>query len=328
MSTRKELARLAAAAESIAGAPVERNTGHETSAERKGRLPLWVRIMLAWGGGAAQEKIARRVLDDFEITGFVGPNGGGKTLALMVFTAATRAGTYWECDLPFHEHTKKGITSGFRRMLSTVKILDDDGNLHPLYEEFNDFQQLIDLEHADVYADEIVTVASSRESSHMDPRVLVKVNQFRKDDIFFYWTAPNLARADKSLREVTKALVECRGYAPAPASENGPRWKSKRVFKFSIYDAINLEASIAASRGKGDPAKPIYTLWFKGEGSPAFRAYDTLDAVSMVASMTPENTCTVCDGTVRRHVCQCRRRSASREPVGAPHEDGAYLASL
>lgn len=320
MSTRKELARIAAAAEAAAAVPIERNTGHESAADRRAKIPVWARLMLVWGGGSANEAVARRVLDDFEIVGLIGPNGGGKTLALMVFTASTRAGTWWECDLPFHEHTKAGVTAGYRRMLSTVPILDDDGNEHPLYERFDDFQQLVDIEHADVYMDEVVTVASSRESARMDPRVLVKLNQLRKDDIFLYWTAPNLARADKSIREVTKALVECRSFSPAPATDNGPRWRSKRIFKFAIYDSIEFETWTA---GKKESVKPLRVLWFNGVGSAAFRAYDTLGAVSMVASMTPENTCTVCDGTVTRHRCTCKDR---RRP-GAPHVDEHTLAT-
>lgn len=315
MNTRKELARVAAAVELIAEAPTGRNTGHETGQERTAKVPLWARLMLAWGGGSANLKVARRILDDYEIVGLVGPNGGGKTLALMVLTAATRAGQWWECDLPFHEHTKQGITSGYRKMLSTVPILDGTGDLHPLYEEFTDFQQLLDLEHGDGYMDEVVTVASSRESARMDPRVLVKLNQLRKDDVFLYWTAPNLARADKSIREVTKALIECRGYAPAPASESGPRWRSKRVFKFTAYDAVEFESWTAGQR---ENATPLRTLWFNGTGSAEFRAYDTLSAVSMVRSMTPENTCTVCDGTVVRHRCTCNERPRRRATTGAP----------
>lgn len=311
MSSRKDIRRVAAAVESMAQTPSVRNTGHESAADRRARVPLWARIMLTWGGGPANIQVARRILDDYEIVGLIGPNGGGKTLALMVFTAATRAGQWWECSLPFHEHTKQGITSGYRKMLSTVPILDGDGNLHPLYIEFQDFQQLVDIEHADVYMDEVVTVASSRESQRMDPRVLVKLNQLRKDDIFLYWTAPNLARADKSIREVTKALIECRGFAPAPVGENGPRWRSKRVFKFSAYDAVEFEDWTASRR---ENARPLRTLWFNGVGSPEFKAYDTLTAVTMVRSMTPENTCTVCDGSVVRHRCTC----GSRRSTGAP----------
>lgn len=325
MSDRKELRRLAAAAESLASTPTERNTGHESAADRRARVPLWARLMLWYGGGSANAGIARRVLDDFEIVGMIGPNGGGKTLALMVFTEATRKGVWWECDNPAHKHTQRGVTAGYRHMLSTVRILDGEGNTHPLWIEFRGFEQLLEIEHADIYMDEVVTVASSRESARMDPRVLAKLNQLRKDDCFLYWTAPNLARADKSIREVTKALVECRGFAPAPPAENGPRWRSKRVFKFAIYDAIEFEQWTAAKR---DAARALRILWFNGVGSNAFKAYDTLSAVSMVASITPEDTCTVCDGKVTRHICKCNDRRTRRDShahdtstfTGAPSE--------
>jgi hypothetical protein len=326
MSNRKELRRIAAAAESAAVVPSDRNTAHESAADRRATVPFWARLMLAWGGGPAALRTARRVLDDFEIVGFIGPNGGGKTLALMVFTESTRAGQTWHCDLPFHEHTKRGITSGQRMMLSTVPILDGHSNPHPLWIEFNDFQQLLDIEHADCYMDEVVTVASSRDSARMDPRVLVKLNQLRKDDIFLYWTAPNLARADKSIREVTKALVECRGFAPAPRDANGPRWRSKRIFKFSAYDSVEFEQWSASKR---DAVRPLYTLWFNGVGSSAFSAYDTLSAVSMVASITPEDTCTVCDGRVTRHLCRCNDRKTPRrhETHSHAHDTSTFLGA-
>jgi hypothetical protein len=315
MTERKELRRIAAAAEALASTPIERNTGHETARDRRGKVPLWARLMLWYGGGPANLHVARRVLDEYEIVGLIGPNGGGKTLALMVLTHATRAGTYWECDNPEHQHTKRGVTSGYRQMLSTVRILDGHGETHPLWIKFHSFEQLLTIEHSDIYMDEVVTVASSRESARMDPRVLAKLNQLRKDDCFLYWTAPNLARADKSIREVTKALVECRGFAPAPPTENGPRWRSKRVFKFAAYDAVEFEQW---SAGKRDSQRPLRVLWFNGTDSDAFKAYDTLEPVTMVASITPEDTCTVCDGRVTRHICKCNDRS--RRPHSHAHD--------
>lgn len=348
MSTRKELARLAAAAESIAAAPSARNTAH-VNARARDKMPLTARFVLWWGAGPSRERLAVQCLSSFEISAFVGPNGGGKTLALMVFTARTRKGVKWRCRNPDHAHTARGEFEGYRKMLSTVPILrgDGSGELHPLYVKFDDFQQLLDIEHADIYMDEIVTVASSRQSLGMDPRVLAKLLQLRKFDLFLFWTAPNWARADKAMREVTKAVVECRGYySDRSQPEDGAMlWRPKRVFNFRIYDAVEFEDWTA---GKREKTRSLFSLWFKGPGSDAFKAYDTLGAVSMVASITPENTCTVCDGQVVRHRCACKKPrpqltpplpesvalmpsphfEPTLTPPGAPLVDGVELATV
>ncbi|MFT4281574.1 hypothetical protein [Microbacterium sp.] len=284
--------------------PLPRNTGHP---DRNERLPLRARFVLWLGGGDVYLRQAIALRRSFPIVAFVGPNGGGKTLCLIVTSQPTRKGVRWHCENPDHQHTKEGVVEGWRRMLSTVPILDGNGNEHPLYDKFDDFEQLVTVEHSDVYMDEVTSVASSRESARMDARVLNKLVQLRKADVMLFWTAPNWARADKVMREVTQAVVECRGYfAAKPATGDGDLhtvWSPRRVFRFRTYDAIEFEEWSAAKR---DAVRPLNSHWFKGVGSEAFRAYDTLGAVTMVASITPENTCTVCEGTIVRHRCQCR----------------------
>lgn len=321
MTSRKELSRIASAIEATTNGPSPRNTAHDSPADQK--VPLLGQIILFFGTTANTEFKAVRLRRSFPIVAFVGPNGGGKTLALIVSSGPTRDGIRWECDNPSHAHTAAGVTSGWRRMLSTVPILDGAGNLHPLYDAFEDFQQLVDVEHSDVYMDEVTSVASSRESQRMDPRVLNKLVQLRKADVVLFWTAPNWARADKVMREVTQVVVECRGYFPVreePAAAASTVWRSKRVFKFSTFDAMEFEEWSAAKR---DAVKPMNVQWFKGVGSDAFNAYDTLGSVSIVASITPEDTCTVCDGRITRHICKGhgdrgRRSHGAPAPVQAP----------
>lgn len=301
MKTQRELSRIAGAVEALSNAPTARNTAHEAHGEK---MPWRARIILAVGSGPKREARAVALRRSFPIAAFVGPNGGGKTLSMIATSSPTRRGIRWSCENPDHNHTKAGITEGFRRMLSTVPILDGNGGLHPLYDPFTDFQQLVDVEHADVYMDEVTSVASSRESQRMDARVLNKLVQLRKADVVLFWTAPNWARADKVMREVTQIVVECRGYFPARPKGIGSAtaiWAPKRVFVFRTYDAMEFEEWSAAKREKVDA---INVQWFKGVGSEAFTAYDTLGSVSMVASITPEDTCTVCEGRITRHICK------------------------
>lgn len=328
MNTRKEMRRVAAAVESIAATPSTRNTAH---IDRSERLPLTARMVLAFGASEKRERAAMIARRSFPIIALVGPNGGGKTLCMIATSRPTRDGIAWSCSNPDHLHTQRGEVGGMRTMLSTVPILDGHGNPHPLYVPFTDFQQLVEVEHADVYMDEVTAVASSRESQRMDARVLNKLVQLRKADVMLFWTAPNWARADKVMREVTQAVVECRGFfsAPAPADADVLTiWAPKRVFRFSTYDSMEFEEWSAAKR---DSIKPLNVQWFRGPGSEAFSAYDTLGAVSVVASITPENTCTVCEGTITRHRCECgrgRRRPPVMPALGAPSVEGHVHAEV
>jgi hypothetical protein len=303
MKSRRELARIAAGVEAIAARPAGHTSDQGPDASPgKEKLPLWARLTLWLGSGPAKERRAVRILAQYSIVALVGSNGSGKTLAMMVLTTPTRRGVWWECENPDHEHTQRGVTAGYRRMLSTTPILDGNGGLHPLYDPFDDYQQLVHVEHADVYMDEANSVASSRASSSMDRRVEVKLQQLRKADVFLYLTAPDFSRIDIAIRQVTKCVVECRGYAPAPDMGEGQLlWKPRRVFKFSMYDAVEFEKWTANSAEKADA---LGVLWFRGPGSEAFRAYDTLASVNVIASMTPQDTCTVCEGRITRHVCK------------------------
>ena len=323
MSTRKELARIAGAIEAASAAPSTRNTAHE---DPRVRMPWWAGLALWWSGGPSRARLFQRSLAPYGILAFVGPNGGGKTLAMIALTTPTREGIRWECSNPDHAHTAAGVTSGWRRMLSTVPILGAGGIPHELYDPFSDFQQLVDVEHSDVYMDEVTSVASSRESQRMDARVLNKLMQLRKADVRLFWTAPNWARADKVMREVTQVVIECRGYAPDRSGEgDGVLWRPRRLFKWRAFDSVEFEEWSAAKR---DNLDPLSVFWFKGPGSAAFDAYDTLGAVSVVASITPEDTCTVCEGRIVRHVCKGHTRPAPVDLLGAPPLQEAGVASV
>jgi hypothetical protein len=339
--SRRELRRIAAATESLAETPPTRNTAIEPTTPE--RIPLRYRLFLKFGGGAHAEQLLRERLAEFSILICVGPNGGGKTLCAVVLARTVRDGERWECDQPDHAHTKRGVTSGYRRILSTVPILDTTGTgyrpvpgspgafFHPLYDEFNDYRQLVDVEHSLIVMDEVSTVASSRDSARMDPRVEVKLQQLRKSDCSLIATAPSLARMDKLLREVCRCIIECRGFAPEPYRGSGSRiWRPKQVFHFAAYDSTEFEEWTA---GRKEKSRPLRAVWFKGARCEAFRAYDTLGSVSVLASMTPQDTCTVCDGKVTRHYCQCNkpsrdRRSSSRSSTVLTSASDATLTPL
>jgi hypothetical protein len=269
-------------ADSLERTAPTRDTARQPRGER---LPVMARVVLFVGTSAGSDEKARRIRRSFPIRGYVGPNGGGKSLAMV--------------------HDVLPSLAAGRTVLSTVRLLGPDGNTHPSYVPLTDFRQLLDAEHCDVIADEIVGIANSRDAGKLAAPVQNLLVQLRRRDMTFAWSAPGWARADKIVREVTQAVTECRGYFPGRPTEiegdSGVRmWAPKRVFKFRTYDTIDFEEWTA---GKRDNLKPMTAQWFKGVGSAAFAAYDTLDSVSMVSGGDPD-VCEHCNLKVRASYCK------------------------
>ncbi|MCD7101736.1 hypothetical protein [Pseudoclavibacter sp. 13-3] len=190
-----------------------------------------------------------------------------------------------------------------RRVLSTVRLLDDQGNDHPSYERFEDWPQLLQAEHCDVLMDEVTGIASSREASALPTEVANFLVQLRRRDVQLRWTAPNWARADKIIREVTQAVTDCRGlFGVRQTGGNVGLWSQKRLFWFRTYDAAQFEEFTLSSR---QSVKPLQHELFWGPGSPAFAAYDTMDAVSIVGQQVTKGICLECGGVRRPKVCKC-----------------------
>lgn len=314
MAKHGDIGRLTAAVEALSPGP-QRSTGVQLPAERVGgRLPLLARLVLAFGGRPAKVEAGVQMRRHYPIAAYVGPNGGGKSLAMVLDTLPTLRGQEWVCDNPSHEHTKAGVTAGVRTVLSTVKLLDWrqewsgsrwDWPAHELYRPFTNFEQLVHAEHCDVLMDEVVGIASSREAQRLDVRVQNVLVQLRRRDVVLRWSAPNWARADRIIREVTQLVTECRGFysdRKGAAGVTGSEiWAPKRVFKFSAFDVVEFDEWTA---GKKDKIEPENSHWFKGVGSDAFRAYDTLDAVSVVEQMSPDGVCPHCGKRQRQEYCK------------------------
>lgn len=324
------------------GAPLEKNTGQPLPSERSGgKLPWTARLTLWFGGGTGKVTEGTICRRSFPITAYVGPNGGGKTLAMVVDTLPTLAGEVWVCDNPKHAHTQRGETTGVRRVLSTVPFFDPDESwdgdrwerpTHALYDPFTSFDQLLTAEHCDVIMDEVVNVASSREAARLDVRLQGILVQLRKRDVVLRWSAPNWARADKIIREVTQLVVECRGFYSDRRGVGGTvglaMWAPKRVFKFSCFKMTEFEEW---SAGKRDKLEPENSHWFRGVGSRAFASYDTLAAVEVVEQLTPDGVCPHCGLPQRREYCKGHHDSQAqsrRSPGFEPHEHPAFVEQL
>lgn len=223
----------------------------------------------------------RRARRGTSIHAYVGANGGGKSLAMV------------------HD-TLPSLAAG-RRVLSTVRLLDPEtGKPHPLYEPLRDWSQLLTAEHCDVLFDEVVGIASSRESHALPVQVQNLLVQLRRRDIVLRWTAPNWARADKIIREVTQAVTVCRGFLGTRAE--GALWRRSRLFWFKTYDAVMFEEFTIDKTAR---LSAEASAFFWGPGSLAFASYDTLGQVERVGEVLDSGRCAHCGGRRQIPVCRC-----------------------
>lgn len=292
MSQTKQLKKINATLEAAQATPRTRDTASEPRMAKqikKAHRPVRYRIR-AWFTSPEKSARACRSRMSFPIMGLVGPNGGGKTAAAV-------------------EMALEAMRQG-RKVLSTCPLLDPEtGELHPLYVPWVEWDQLLDWQDGDVLADEIISIAGSREGMSLDVRAQTLLVQLRKRNCRFWWTAPSYARADRIIREVTQAITECRGYYADPHAAQERRgviqsWAPKRLFAFRTYDAAEFDEWTA---GKREKATPLVVEWFHGVGSRVFKAYDTLGAVNVLVGLNDGGICSTCNGTVstKRRMCRC-----------------------
>jgi hypothetical protein len=258
----------------------------------------------------AAKKIARR--RDSAIRAYIGPNGSGKTALMVMDVLPVLAGQPWECKREWHLHAQQGIYEGYRRVLSTVQLLDDDGGPHPLCDRLTEWRQVLDAEHCDILFDEVTGIAGARQSMGMPVAVQNILQQLRRRDVFLSWSAPNWARADSIIRGCTQLVTDCRGHLPDRSilkGPNPPAWIPKRLFKARSFSAVDFDEWTAA---KGSQEKHAQTRmragivhWWWGPGSRVFAAYDTYDSVSRVGEVLDGGRCANCGGSRPVQKCTC-----------------------
>lgn len=270
-------------------------------------------------------RTARRA---WPIHGYIGPNGGGKTLAAV-----------WD--------TMPSLSAG-RHCLATVRLLDfenprpcDDPRCesedhekhmaaHPLWIPWTSWTQLLEVEHCDVIADEVTGVASSRDSQSMPHMVANALVQLRRRDVVLRWTAPSWARADLIIRECSQAATLCSGFFPVTVRDSAEdrMWRHRRLFRWLTYDATLLDD---LTNGKRERMNPWTREVYWGPGSPGFQAYDTFDSVSSIGHVSDAGRCMSCGGRRTAPACACpgyeppARRT--RSEAGSPRKRSARGAS-
>ncbi len=236
------------------------------------------------------------------IRAFVGPNGGGKTLAAVQLAVVPALG--------------EG-----REVVSTCRIN------HPKARLLESWREIDSLRSCLLVLDEITSSLPSRGAMQVPPQLIRTINQLRKVDVEAVWTAPNWARADVALREVTQEVTLCRGMLPDPWERvpgeippwwrpyahrmkmpNGEtfrrssRWQSNSLFRWVTYPAWSFdEFSLHAVK----KVKASERVWYWRPWHSAQFLYDTIEGVSLMDHVDETGVCVVCGGLRRRAACSC-----------------------
>lgn len=275
-------------------------------------------MFLARDGQSEKARQRRRA---YPIHVYVGRNGSAKSLCAVY-------------------DTMPDLDAG-ARCLSTVRLLDyvdprpceDDSCTHPAhgspthmqahpgYVAFTRWEQLLHWERGPVIMDEITGVADSADNN-LPPAVQDFLAQMRRADVSVRITGINWIRVNKRIREVVNAVTRCRSSLPITASDpDGYQrmWRPRRLAKWVTYDAMSLPVD-----DHTDHAYENAEILVKGRHwipkSPAIRAYDTLDQVLRVGTVTEAGRCVSCGGTRRAPECSCddyAEQRAARRVAGA-----------
>jgi hypothetical protein len=305
--------------------------------------PLWAVL----GFFTNTDALWRRVAVE-GIVVFVGPNGSGKSLAAVLAMLPVLDGIPWTCTdtahLHLHPYTSHADTChvcpsrfrprdrelesavlrccpdgaeileaagrGVRLAYSTVELLDDEQDPHPLYRPLTDYSTLITVEHADVLFDEVAGISDASDSASVPVQVVNWLHQLRKRDVRLRVTTPAYGRCSKPIRQVCTLVIDARSYF-AEVADAGRLWRPRRGFIFVAYDAFAFEdftSSTARAAGKQDKSERKLrqgrgVLW--RPGCRAERTYNTLGQVLALGHVTEAGMCSVCSGTRSRPRCGC-----------------------
>lgn len=164
--------------------------------------------------------------------------------------------------------------------------------------------------------DEVTGVASSRETHALPAPVVNFLMQLRRREVQLRWTAPNWARADKVIREVTQAVTSCRGSFPVTAQRGDGTdrlWRDRRMFHWTTFDAFDFDEFTSHKR---DEATALVEQWYWRPNGITHQAYDTFDPVLSLAAVDDTGRCVKCGR--RRVVEPCHGHAPDGSPLERP----------
>lgn len=248
------------------------------------------------------------------IRAFVGPNGSGKTLA-MVAQMAFRSWAQGRVVVSnfrlfpervgFPQHLYRPLESWL--MIPRLgRWVDDRGRPEVMGD--GAVRSVTNNKGVTLLLDEITSVLPARDSVNVPPELQRMLNQFRKPDVWVGWSAPAWLRADIMLREVTFDVCESAPVLGRWTAKYvaGSAWPQHRLFRWRVYDAFAYETAV--NKGGGD-LRPLRTrhLWRPPERRRFQAAYNTLEGVGLLDHIQ----CGECGGKFARRVCRCAPAKAA-----------------
>lgn len=304
--------------------------------------------LINWMPGFLTETEAVRKRRGFAIMAYIGANGSGKSATCCLDTIPTLRGIMWNCENPDHYHTSQGVTSGVRRVLSTMRFTTPDGEAHPLWIPLTDYSQLVNFEHGDLILDEVGGAVASSTGDDIPMSVKAVLQEMRRKEVNIRWTAPSWARASKVLRECSLGVTVSQGKFAVRDSDEvefigwhlmeqmnewtfqleqvmceidglhahsaGRTWGSRRLFSTATYAAEQFDEWTAAKREK---LKPHVRQLIWRPGHELEKAYDTHAHVNKLGQITDSGRCDHCMGYKPRRKCECGEQHETREQVRA-----------
>lgn len=224
------------------------------------------------------------------ICGYIGGSGHGKSLTMVRDTLPT--------------------LFGGGKVLGTVTLLDPHtGNPHPNFIQLEHWSQLMDFRDGDLLLDEVTGVMDSRDQGMPKP-VRRHLPQMRRSGVRVRWSGIDFDNLERRLRQLTQAVVRCRGHLPIRQGQEVAMWAPNRAFVLTTFDAQTIKTADESSMfteeaTKKRKAKVLHREIFFGSnpftGSRhiALRSYDTMAPVSWV-----DNSCPVCGGKLADRLCR------------------------
>lgn len=246
------------------------------------------------------------------ITAFIGMNGSGKTLALVVrlLVPTIDAGRPILSNTPLFYGRADAVCPGDE---CPCREIDPRGwahwtvrRPHPLYVPLVSWRQLHPgIRRCTIALDEMSSMFDSRDSRSMPGQLVSMFQQLRKNDCLIGWTAPRWERCDSAIRGVTQGLYLCTGHRPQRVDDR--MWRSNRVSRWRYYDAQAFDEfslASATSQQKGT-LRSEWRMKYRRERHEHQYLYDTFAPVNRLDHLDHSGMCIGCGGSRTRPRCHC-----------------------
>lgn len=275
--------------------------------------------------GDRQSLRARARRRNYPVHVYCGKNGSGKSLAAVYDTlpdleagrpvlSTVRILDYENprpCDDPLCPELE---LAGLALERPELGLAHDHLAAHPCYVPFTKWSQLLEHRGGPVIMDEVVGVATSGDTT-IPAAVQELLQQLRRADVSVRITGLGWMRVNKALREAANAVTVCRSILPESRGDGDRQWRARRLALWRTYDAQSLPLD-DHTRTAYQKADKLVSGRHWIPASPAIHAYDTLDAVLRVGTVSDRGRCASCGGTRRAPVCSCPDYSEGRHAGG------------